>query len=222
MALRESIRLDPTFNYPWNNLGRVLMAEENWDEAATAFQTAICIDPRDAVAHNNLGVVLEERDDLTGAEAAYRAAVRADPVYAQAHQNLGDVLKAAGDFRGAVDSWREAVRLDPKNERRASWLAWFLATGPNGHRNGAQAVELASRVCERTDWREPNYIDTLAAAWAEAGDFPKAVEYQTRALRFPAFENSEGARHRLDLYRRQQPFRVPARVVAPPPREVAR
>src|SRR5262249_8988808 len=94
--------------------------------------------------------------------------------------------------------------------------------GREGGRDGRAAVGHAERARELTGWKEGNFIDPLAAASAEAGDFDTAVEHQKQALTFPAFEKSAGpgARQRLDLYRQRQPHRAPgsARELVPPPR----
>jgi Flp pilus assembly protein TadD len=149
--------------------------------------------------------------------------IRLDPKHAGAHKTLGHILRAREDFNGAVVSFREAIRLDPGDTKIHHTLAWLLAAGPDGVRDGQLAVRHATRACELTGWKEPNYIDTLAAAYAEAGDFVKAVEYQKKALAFSAFEKKVGAeaRQRLEQYARKTPYRDPAyarREPAPPPR----
>ena len=76
----------------------------------------------------------------------------------------------------------------------------------------AQAVEYAARACELSGLKNPDYINTLAAAHAEAAEFDKAIEYQEKALSFPAFakEDEEGGRERLRLYAHKKPYRDPA------------
>ena len=147
-----------------------------------------------------------------------------DPKYARAYFSLGRAFGNDGDWVGAVESYQEAIRLDPKGATAHNVLAWLLATGPDGVRDGRRAVEHGTRACELTSWKEPNYIDTLAAAYAEAGDFDKAVDYQKKALAMPAFPktNEEDARRRLDLYAEKKPYHDPALAgeVAPAPREV--
>jgi hypothetical protein len=106
-------------------------------------------------------------------------------------------------------------------------LAWRLATGPDGVRDGKRAIEHATRACELTNWRDPGIIDTLAAAYAAAGDFDKAVEYLKKALSFPEAEKEFGPemRERLDHYTHKKPYYDPElapRAVAPPPRPVKR
>lgn len=62
-------------------------------------------------------------------------------------------------------------------------LASLRATCPDEkHRNGQQAVEYATKACELTAWKNGGWIDSLAAAYAEAGDFDKAVEWQQKGM----------------------------------------
>ncbi|HET6573566.1 MAG TPA: tetratricopeptide repeat protein [Fimbriiglobus sp.] len=155
----------------------------------------------------------------------FQAAVAAHPRNLVAYNNLGNALLAKGDFDGAIASYREAVRLDPMNANTHNALAWLLATGPDGVRDGRRAVEYAIQACELSKWKKPYFLDTLAAAYAEAGDFDKAMEYQKKALSFPDFEKKyeAEARRRLDLYAKKTPYRDPAyarREVAPPPRRL--
>jgi tetratricopeptide (TPR) repeat protein len=62
-------------------------------------------------------------------------------------------------------------------------LAWFQATYPSAAiRNGAEAVENATKACELSGWNNVNFMDTLAAAYAESGDFDAAVRQEKQAL----------------------------------------
>jgi hypothetical protein len=84
-----------------------------------------------------------------------------------------------------------------------------MATCPDARlRNGKQAVESASRACELTGWKVAQPLATLAAAYAENGDFERAVEWQTKANELSSTSNdrSEGA-ERLALYRSQTAVR---------------
>src|SRR5262249_24271870 len=117
------------------------------------------------------------------------------------------------------------IRLNPKMAEPNNSLAQILATGPHGVRDGKRAVDHATLACELTEWKNAVFLDTLAAACAETGDFDKAIEHQKKALSFPAFEKRYGPepRKRLDLYEKKKPSRDPslaAGELAPPPREV--
>jgi tetratricopeptide (TPR) repeat protein len=118
--------------------------------------------------------------------------------------------QARGRYSTAVEILQQGIALDPKDGWSYNQLAWIKATSPDASvRNGSEAVAAANKACELTSWKNPRYIDTLAAAYAEAGDFKRAVEFQERALRTANRTNSERQpmRERLSLYRQSQPFR---------------
>ena len=78
--------------------------------------------------------------------------------------------------------FEKAVQLSPNSASALSGLAWFRATCPNASlRNGKEAIRMSMRACELMGWKEPGAISTLAAAYAEAGDFNQAVKYQIQA-----------------------------------------
>src|SRR5262249_47858583 len=148
-----------------------LRGKRNLEGAIAELRTAVEIDPKHARARNGLGVALGEKVNFVAAVAEFRKAVERDPNYAEAHRNLATAWRVTGDLAGAVDSHRKVVELAPKDASAHNELAWLLSVGRDGVRNGKQAVEHATRACELTDWKNPGYIDTLASAYAEAGDF---------------------------------------------------
>jgi tetratricopeptide (TPR) repeat protein len=206
---REVIRLDPKFALAHNNVGWILRTRGDWEGAIAAYRDAIRADPKLFLAHSNLGFALRHKGDIDGAIASYQEAIRHDPKDAVSHTNLGEVLLyERRDYKGAITHLREAIRVNPKHMDAHGLLAWVLATGPAGVRDGKQAVEHATRACELTAWKEPGLISTLAAAHAEAGHFDKAVELMKKALAFPAFAKEVGktGRLQLDLYERKMPY----------------
>ncbi len=91
--------------------------------------------------------------------------------------------------------------------------AWIRATGPDASlRDGKKAVELAIEACELTRWKEAYCVETLAAAYAEVGDFASAVKWQTKAIELEA-DPKERLEYqaRLKLFRENRPFREAAR-----------
>src|SRR5262249_37562366 len=146
------------------------------------YKEAVRLAPKSMGHYLNLGAALIRKQDYYGALEAFREAVRLNPKNAVARLDLAMALANTGDFDGAFAEMREALRIDPNLAHAHNGLAWLLATGPDGVRDGKRAVEAATRACELTDWKDPELVDTLAAAYAEFGDFDKAVEYQKKAV----------------------------------------
>jgi Flp pilus assembly protein TadD len=136
-------------------------------------------------------------------------AVRLAPDDAEARKKWGAGLARRGEVEGALAQYAEAVRLAPDdaevhNERAMIWAAYPEAK----YRDGRRAVEAATRASELTGWKDPRVLDTLAASYAEAGDVPKAVRWQSEAIGLLADpRGKEDLRSRLKLYQAGQPYR---------------
>jgi Zn-dependent protease len=134
-------------------------------------------------------------------------------VLATALTNRGIVEGERGEWRRAIADYHEALRLQPKFLTAQNNLAWLLATCPIDElRDGRQAVEHATAVCNATGWSTPNCLGTLAAACAEVGDFGQAVRWHERALADPAYRKMYGeatVSDRLRLYQQGLPCRLP-------------
>jgi hypothetical protein len=91
-------------------------------------------------------------------------------------------------------------------------LAWLRATCPEpGMRDGKEAVQLAVKACDLSEWKNWGTIDTLAAAYAEIGDFDQATNYQQCVLQMvnPPTDQRK-LQQRLALYREHKPYREAA------------
>jgi tetratricopeptide (TPR) repeat protein len=173
------------------------------DRAIGAYTRVIRLDPSSASAFCCRGLAWSGKKDLDRAVADYTEAIRLDPKHEWAYNNRGIARAARQEFAGAIADFTEAIRLDPGFALAYGNRARVWATCPeNRLRDGKQAVESATRACELTDWKDPAYLDTLAASYAEAGQFGAAAETQARAIRLVNdFEE------RLKLYRERKPFR---------------
>jgi tetratricopeptide (TPR) repeat protein len=98
----------------------------------------------------------------------------------------------------------------PKSGAALNAAAWIRATFPEPDlRNGNKATEEAFQACSDSQWQEWGYIDTLAAAYAESGNFEQAVRYEEQALGIVPSADSrrEKMESRLALYREHRPYR---------------
>jgi tetratricopeptide (TPR) repeat protein len=114
------------------------------------------------------------------------------------------------EYDKAITNYTEAIKLDPKDARPYERLAWVLATVPKDElRDGKKAVDYAKKACELTEWKNPDYLTTLSAAYAESGDFKEAIKWQTKALETPELgeKKAEGYHQRLKMYEEGKPNR---------------
>jgi tetratricopeptide (TPR) repeat protein len=100
------------------------------------------------------------------------------------------------------------MTLKPKDADSLNQLAWYLATSAQtNQRDGKAAVEFATKACELTDWKNPAYLDTLAAAHAESRDFDAAVKCQSKAIELRDDEKEKkDLRARLKLYQAKKSY----------------
>jgi hypothetical protein len=99
------------------------------------------------------------------------------------HLQLAGQLAGEGKIEAAIQNYRQALAVDSNNPVALNNLAWILATANKPElRDGQEAVRLATKAVELTGSREPIVIGTLAAAYAEAGQFANAVEMSHNAV----------------------------------------
>jgi len=120
----------------------------------------------------------------------------------------GSTNASEEDYDEAIADYESAVKADPGYALACNNLAWLQATCPEGEfRNGVQAVEKATRACELTNWKNASYIDTLAAACAEAGNFDEAIKWQKKAVDLlPKEQRSRYHKAKVKLYQAGQPY----------------
>jgi tetratricopeptide (TPR) repeat protein len=140
-----------------------------------------------------------------------KRAIEIRPHFASGEEALATAYEALGNSTEALLHWRKAHTIDPSDASAIQGLAWLLATSPDASvRNGAEAVSWARSASDLVPAEDAGALDTLAAAYAESGQFPQAVESATRALTLatakgdPALANA--IRERLRLYKQNKPY----------------
>lgn len=208
----EAVRLDPDHSHVYVSRAIVRFIRKEYDQAIADFSEGLHLDPRNPLIYYDRGNAWLAKKEYDRALADYSQALRLDPEYG-AYVNRARAWRAKKEYDRALADYSQALRLDPDDVYALNSTAWLRATCPDAkYRDGKRAVELATKACELTKWKQAGRIDTLAAACAEAGDFDAAVKWQTKAnaLFTDADERKEGEEH-LKLYREKKPFREPGR-----------
>ena len=163
------------------------------------------------MTQRNLGNALAAVGQLDDAIASYEKTLKIQPQDALAHYSLGKVFAAQRKFGEAAAQYRKAAEIQPRYLMAHGALAWLLATCPESSlRDGAAAVEHARWASQRSSG-QPEVLDVLAAAYAEAGRFPEAVATARKALHQATQKNKRGLadalRGRIALYEAGKPYR---------------
>jgi Flp pilus assembly protein TadD len=153
----------------------------------------------------------------------YQKALEIQPVNAEFHHNLGYALFQKGQTDEAIAQLQEALEIRPDQPKACynlARVAWELATSPEATvRNGAKAVALAGQVEQLSGGRDPVINMTLAAAYAETGRFPEAIETARRAQQLAAAQNKpslvEAIQMQVGRYQAGAPFRDAGRTNTP-------
>jgi tetratricopeptide (TPR) repeat protein len=211
----QAIELAPDYWRAYFDRGALFVAQQNYERAISDYTRAIQLNPNDLGSFASRAYVYAKQGDvkraIADAETATKLKLSEISLYrpidlelrAKAYNIIGQPDLALRDFR-------ESARLSPNNARDNNNLAWFLATcSVQSVRNGVEAVAIATKACGISHWNESGYIDTLAAAYAEAGNFDQAVKFEKRSLSDSSIsprQREERERH-LNLFQQRKPLR---------------
>ncbi|PYJ57936.1 MAG: hypothetical protein DME82_01160 [Verrucomicrobia bacterium] len=201
-------------------LGSVLLEKKRIDEAIMHYQKALAIRPDYFLARCGLGRALLEKGELDTAIQHFRAALLIQPEHADCHTVLAVALDEKGETAEAIQHYDKALEISPKSIPALTNLAWVIATCSNGSlRNGVRAVEIARRADELSGGSNPIVLRTLAASYAEAGQFEKATETAGTAIQLSRLSGdhslSWALEKQLRLYRLGIPYREVAKLKEP-------
>jgi tetratricopeptide (TPR) repeat protein len=191
--------------------GLEAVRRHDYDVAIVEFSEAIRLNPDYEEAYYNRGHAYGDKGDYDKAIADYNKAIHLNPEDGGAYSSRGHSYFRKGDYGKAATDYGEAIRLNPNNVKAYNGLAWLLAVCPDANvRNGKKAIEYAKKACELSEWKAPAELDTLAAAYAEGGDFDNAVKWENKYLESNppnnAYDTPEKARQRLSLYLQKKPY----------------
>ncbi len=195
------------------NKANELLKKDDLDGAIRLYTAAFQIDPRMYLAIYERGTIYMRQHKWEQAISDFNRALVISPSFFLAAINRAEVNQTLGHYDKALAELNHLISLRPRYHTDAlarSSRAWLCATCPNpAFRNGKQAVADATAACRIDSWDNWDYIDTLAAAYAETGDFENAIKYEEKAIRkWRKDDGIKGARDRLALYQQHRPFRV--------------
>ena len=207
-----ALKLDPQLAQAQNNLGVLLLQLGRLADGVPHLREAVRLVPGDAESQFNLAVALNQQENWKEAAGIFGRLAPGRPNDAKLHCELGLALTHLGQTREAMSHYARALRLQPDYSEALDRLAWIAATDPRPElRNGSEAVNMAQRACELTEHKQAQYLVTLAAAYAEAGQTAEAVNAAETAGRLAAGagqkELAEKCANLLDTVKSGKPWR---------------
>jgi tetratricopeptide (TPR) repeat protein len=208
MDCSTALEINPTSPEAYRERGAVYHDEGDYHAAIADYDESLQLDPEDKSGYFLKALTLSDMGDYSNAIANLTTYLKFNPEDAEAYDNRGWCRTELGDYQGALSDSRRAIALDPKSPEAYNNFAWLLAVCPDARfRNGPQAVEYAKKSCALGNWQDPSCIDTLAAAYAEAGDFREAIKWEKQALKSMPAEDLAESRKALRGYEQHQPYR---------------
>ena len=206
---RYAVETRPDAYLAHNNYGAFLASTGRLSEALSQYSRALEIYPASPGVHVNMGTALASLGRVRDAISRFEHAAELLPSYPKVYTKMGNALELAGRQSQAVQRYQQALKNDPDDAVAINNLAWIFAVHPNLElRNAEKAVTLANRARDLVG-DDVNILDTLAAAYAEAGEFRRAVEVIDQAL---ASATTQAQRQLLAdrklLYQSGTPLRV--------------
>lgn len=175
------------------------------------FDKAVSIAPKSPIPRQLRGSAHADAGRKTEALTDYKEAINLDPNNPATYLYRAQLYLAESQPEDALLDFEEVMRRAPDFSGAANDYAWTLATNPNDKvRDGRKAVKFAKDACHQTDYKHAPTLDTLAASYAEAGDWEEALKWQEEAAKLAEKSHPkdvQGMRERILLYKEKRAYR---------------
>jgi len=168
----RAAELDPNLAAAHNNLGVIYLQQGKAAAGADELRAALRLEPDSPETQYNLMLALNECGQWAGAAALGEKLAKSRPNDANAAAQWGRALARQKKTKDALSTYAHALLLDQNLPDALNGMAWILSTDQHPEfRNGPEAVRMAQRACDLSGGTNAEYLLTLAAAQAEAGNF---------------------------------------------------
>jgi tetratricopeptide (TPR) repeat protein len=197
------------------NAGVDYMDNGDYVNARKSFDEALRVDPTMWPAYINRANLNVREHKLKAALEDATMALRGRTSFTQSAILRAEINMKLGNYDDALRELNHVESLGSRGNaypQALNGLSWFHATcSESRYRNGQLALTEAKKACGLTNYQKPGFLDTLAAAYAETGDFDTAVRFEEKALliRDSPHNMLEGRKH-LNVFKQHRPWRETA------------
>lgn len=202
---------DPNFSDAIRLKAFVYLEMENYPEAIRNFELLLKNSPDDPQKVSHLAYAWAKSGDLGKALKILDEGLKKAKDNIDLLRNRADINLMYGKWNEAIADYNSILKLDPEDSGVLNNFSWLLATSPEASvRNGKKALEYGLKACELTWYKEAHILSTLAAAYAELGQFDKARDWSSKSIllgekdKMPRIED---LRNELKSYKENKPWR---------------
>jgi tetratricopeptide (TPR) repeat protein len=209
--VEKAIELRPDLSQAILLRSVIAAQNKNFGEAIADIRTLLQADPQNSELWLQLGAYYAADSRPRKAIEVFDDLIENDADNWQARRSRADALLSIGEHAKAIEDYEAALKTKPDDSHMLNNLAWVLATSTEDSvRNAKRSIEIGTKACEVTDYKAPHILSTLAAGYAEAGDWENALKWSTKAVELSdeaGGEVSEQLKQELESYRQKKPWR---------------
>jgi tetratricopeptide (TPR) repeat protein len=198
----QAVQIDPEYAKAQTNLATVFAQENKNEQAMRALAKSLQIDSRQEWAHYLVATLLVKQGRLDYAVEHFLRALQLNPNNAQAHNELAKTLGLQDKLEDAAAHFSAAIRIEPRVAEGYYNLGGVLRK-QGKHKEAVQSYQEAVKLEPNNLEYRCEFLDTLAAAYAEAGRLKDAVATAEMALKFARGARAKQIEKLLNLYRKQ-------------------
>lgn len=207
--LSDVLERDPELTQPRIAITEILTQSDRNDDAIALLEEGVKLHPGDTRFHFLLARVYQKGDRLDDAVNQLKKLIEIQPTATAALGELSAIELRRSNPAEALKYARRGLQLKPQDPLLINTAAWILSTYTDVL-DAKRAIQLASQACKLTGEQEPNYLDTLASAYAADGQFDKAIQTEKKALEIaktnPQQVDADELRERLALFESGKPY----------------
>ena len=180
------IEIDPNNSWAYFQLGGVWADQAELEKAIEIYNQALKINPKHVEVYGTRGIIKSLLGKIDSALEDLNMAIEIDPQIPMLYVTKAQILELQGNCQAAIENYEKGMRMSFDNEKidTKGNIAWILAACPDSiFRDSEKALKSALESLEAVPGKEYMNLRTIAAAYAEIGDFENAIIYQKKAIK---------------------------------------
>ena len=175
------IKFNPLDSWPYFQLGGVWCDQGKLEKGISFYTKAIEVNPNHVEPYATRGIMKSMLGKIDSALDDLNTAIEIDPKYPMLYIVKAQILELKGDCQTVIENYEKAMSFDPEKFNTKGDIAWILAACPDRNiRDGEKALKMALEFPDSDHKHE--ILRTIAAAYADIGDFKNAIINQEKAI----------------------------------------